>query len=454
MENIFEQKKLAYEEEPKCSRDDVPQESMIEKKLRKLILKQRYINLGTFLKQQQEKYGIEEQDIRELKYLLFKHNDLKEINFIGTDMYANALFLKHKVPYLYRSVGMDTKEDSIFGDADIEYIDHTKEIFRECLKQIETGGKGNLFSYSKCFGKMLYKYATLQEDNSTIVIEVRKDAIVNAISGNGKYFISIQRYMREGVVQNEKNSFYFAIDMSNARDNNVECLKYWITEFLGKQKWHRHKDIVDPIGDAEVVCNFTNKPKTQCENTEDDDGVQRFEFNQAEFCVLLYKYFSEYAAVKRDEAWFNQFIDNTLKTLEKDHNKLKRYYKNIIFISNSLQDINFDNIKIKNIEEEFIDINIKNIEEEFVDIKNKNIEEEFVDINIKNIKGILNMIDWKNEIKYMSRRKGEVQEQKREPTHMEVYKGDNAEEVSKQWKYILFSAIEKKYLYIDYSNWK
>lgn len=35
---------------------------------------------------------------------------------------------------------------------------------------------------------------------------------------------------------------------------------------------------------------------------------------------------------------------------------------------------------------------------------------------------------------------------------MKVYKGDNAEMLSKQWKYILFSAIERKYSHIDYSN--
>ena len=48
------------------------------------------------------------------------------------------------------------------------------------------------------------------------------------------------------------------------------------------------------------------------------------------------------------------------------------------------------------------------------------------------INDILDMLDWENEIRYMSRRKGETKEQNREPSHMEVYKGDNAEMVSKQ----------------------
>lgn len=406
MENIFEQKKLAYEKGQKCSWDDVPQESIVEE-LQYLILQHRYINLGAFLKQQQEKYGIEEQDIIELKDLLFYYNDLKEINFIGTDMYANALFLKHKVSYLYRSVGRDTKEDRVFGDADIEYKEHIKTIFKECLNQIETGGNGKLFSYTKCFGKMLYKYATLQWESSNIVIEVRKDAIINSISEYGKDFICLQKYTRKCATKDGKSGLpYFSIDMSNARDNSVECLKFWITEFLGKQEWYWHKDIVDPIGDAEVVCNFTNK--SECRNAYD---VKRIELSSDEFCVLLYKYFSKYAEKINDKCWFDNFIANTLDTLKDYQNgELKGRYEKII-------------------------------SDELLDQKEK-------------VENILEMIDWENEIEYMSRRKGEIQEQKREPSHMEVYKGGNAEEASKQWKYILFSAIEKKYSCIDYSNWK
>ena len=36
---------------------------------------------------------------------------LKEINFIGTDLFANVMFIKNEVPYLYRSVGKDTNTE-------------------------------------------------------------------------------------------------------------------------------------------------------------------------------------------------------------------------------------------------------------------------------------------------------------------------------------------------------
>lgn len=410
MEDIFEKVREAYENGQTCLWN-VPQESKLEEKLQYLILQQRYKNLDVFLIKQQEKYGIDEQGMEELKELLFYYNDLKELNFIGTDLYANALFFKHKVPYLYRSVGKDTDKDRIFGNEHIEYAEHTKTIFRACLKQIETGGKGQLFSYSKCFGKMLYKYATLQNSNSTIVIEVRKDAVVNAISENGKDFVSIQKYIRKCTRKNGESGLpYFAVDMSNARDNSVDCLKYWITEFLGEQIWHQYKHIVSPVGDAEVVCNFTNTP--QCGNTEVDDGVKRFVFHQDEFCVLLYKYFRKYAGENsdKDKCKFEKFIAATLNTLQGYQNgDLKRYYERIIA----------DDLQVQ---------------------------------NMKEINDILDTIVWENEKKYMSRRKGEIQ--KCEPYPMEVYKGNYAEAISKQWKYILFSAIEAKYSHIDYSGWK
>ena len=399
MENTFEKMKT-------CSWNDNTPEDSIEKRLQCLIKQQRSINLDTFLRRQQEKYEIEDKDIEELKQLLVDYNDLKEMNFIGTDMYANAVFFKHKVKYLYRCVGQDTDEDKILGDADIKYMKHTKTIFEECLKQIEPGGKGKLFSYTKCFGKMLYKYATLLYENQKIRIEIRKDSIVNAISEDSENWISIQKYTRECTKQDGRKGRlpYFAIDMSNARDNSVKCLKYWITDFLGEQEWNWNKDIMDPIGDAEVVCNFTNQSK--CGN----GNVQRMEFDRESFCMLLYKYFLKYAEKSGGEEWFKRFVVWTLDSLENiQDGKLKRYFDKIIKDSKCLDKEN-------------------------------------------QVNTILGMIDWDNEIKYMSRRKGENQGKSNEPAHMEVYKGGNADEYTRQWKDILFSAVEGKYSYIDYSN--
>ena len=407
MESIFDKVKESYENGQECLWN-IPEESKVEEKLQYLILQQRYKNLETFFKKQQDKYEFDDQETQELTELLFYYNDLKEINFIGTDMYANALFLKHKVPYLYRSVGKDLKDGRIFGNADIEYTEHIKEIFKECLNQGKPGGQSELFSYSKCFGKMLYKYATLLNLNSEIEIEVRKDPIVNAISEDGKDFISIQKYMRECTKKDGTNGLpYFAIDFSNARDNSFDCLTYWIDKFLGQQKWHLRKKMWSPIGDAEVICNFTNK--LPCGDVEVDESVTRFSFSIEKFCVLLYKYFSQYAEKNGcdSKCKFESFIKKTLNTIKYD--ELQKYYCNIITAS----------------------------------LKNNNLE---------SINDILKMIDWENEKKYMSRCKEGKQEQQDKPLHMEVYKGDNAEEISRQWKEILFSAIEGEYSHIDFSN--
>lgn len=407
MEEIFEQIKKMHENRL-TNLWDIPENIAIEEKLQHLILKQRYLNLKEFLEKQKKKY--EDLDIDELQELLFFYNDLKEINFIGTDMFANALFLKNKVPFLYRSVGKDTFKDKVVGDEELAYSKHVQEIFKKCLSQIETGAKGELFSYTKCFGKMLYKYSNLKSDSANTIIEVRKEAITNAISEDGKDIMSIQRYIRNCTIQNGKSGLpYFTIDMSNARNNSIECLKYWITEFLGKQEWRWHKDIVDPIGDAEVVCNYTNELK--CKNIKLYDSVQRYEFTRDEFCILLYKYFKEYSAKNETEKWFSRFISKTLDTLG-----------------------NFQDGSLKGFYEKVIEDNLPEIDNE-------------------KINKILKMVDWDNEKRYMSRRKGETKEQNREPSPMGVYKGDNAEIVSKQWKDILFSAIERKYSCIDYSNW-
>lgn len=60
-------------------------------------------------------------------------------------------------------------------------------------------GKGNLYSYSRCFGKMLYKYANILflSDRKT-EIEIRKDVYVNTVSEDGYHTEkSLQKYIRE-----------------------------------------------------------------------------------------------------------------------------------------------------------------------------------------------------------------------------------------------------------------
>lgn len=84
----------------------------IEELMQYVILKQRYINLGEFLKEHLKLYKKTEyydaenpenpenkKNFKELQNLMFLYNDLREINYIGTDMFANAMFIKNKVPF-------------------------------------------------------------------------------------------------------------------------------------------------------------------------------------------------------------------------------------------------------------------------------------------------------------------------------------------------------------------
>lgn len=403
MRDIFELIKTEYESNNSVG-FDFEDNIKIEEKIQYLILQQRYTNLGVFLKKQKEYY--EKIDITELQNLLFFYNDLKELNFIGTDLFANAMFIKNEVPYLYRSVGKDTEKEIVLGDEKYQYKNHVDMIMKECLNQIETGGKGRLFSYTKCFGKMLYKYVTLQSENSVATIEIRKYANVNSVF-DGESAMSIQKYTRNcaNKTDEEKSTLpYFCIDMSNARDNKVKYLKEWITDFLGKQEWYWHKDIVDPIGDAEVVCNFTNAIDDN-KNGVLCSKVQRISFNRDQFCTLLYKYFKTYAEKNNIGENFDTFINRSLETLENyEDGKFKNYYSEII----QSQEIDND------------------------------------------ISDILQLINWENEKKYMSRRKGEKIESESKVADMAVYKGNNAELYSAIWKEILFEAVRGKYAYIDF----
>lgn len=393
MEDIFKYLKKYYESEQGGTfLWDTPKNITIEEKLQYIILKQRYLNLGVFLEKQKNRYKYLE--LERLQELLFFYNDLKEMHFIGTDMYADVLFLKSKVPYLYRSVG----KEQIFETEEIEYCKHLKKIFEDCLNQIKVGNKGKMFSYTKCFGKMLYKYTTLIECKKSVTIEIRKEQVINAISKDGNNFISIQEYARNcHMYQEDEKDFlpYFIIDMSNVRDDKVEYLRLWFDEFLGKQDWGYYDDIVDPIGDAEVICNFTNN--LQCNNF---DNVYREDFNRDELCVLLYKYFMKYAEEQRNVDDFNRLVFTTL-----------------------------ENLKIRNIQ--------------FANFYEQIIKDELY-INYEKINSILRMIDWSEEIKYMTRR-----ESNSEIDPMRVYKGDNSEELSGLWKNILFNAIEGTWTYYE-----
>ena len=375
-----------------------------EEKLAYLIIKKRFSNLCKFLKKQKQKYKMLDDDVAELKELWFLYNDLKELNYIGTDIYSNVLFVRHKVPFLYRSVGKDSSGERVLDSCDSDEIG--RKLIKECLEQIKSGGKGKLFSYSKCFGKMLFKYANIIDGSEETTIELRKNTWINSICDENGNHLSLQKYIRKNLESKaEKEEIEipcFLIDMSNARGNKVENLKLWLDTYLGKQEYvKRFEDIYDPIGDAEVVANFTGDLTDSSGKYIMCEEVCRYPFNIEEFCSLLYKYALTYAKEIKIEERFNRFIDRTLKTLpDPETNEYFKLYQ-----------------RVKN--------------------------------NESYCAELLKNIDWENEKIYMPRVKAEKDETTGKIPMIDVYKRKDAESKSSIWKEIVFEALRGKYEYMN-----
>ncbi len=371
----------------------------LEKKLAYLVIKKRYQNLCSFLEMQQKKYNAEKDDIEELKRLWFLYNDLKEVEFIGPDIYSDSMFIKHRVPYLYRSIGRDHESGRALNDGSKQQSNEMgKIIFSECLEQIKTGGKGKLFSYSKCFGKMLIKYSNILWCDTKTQIEIRKDAMINAIKNNSGDEFSIQRYIRE-IKENARDEEIqlFAVDMSNSRDDKVENLKKWMdTFFEEKQNYRYRNNIVDPIGDAEVVTNFTgNTDSVMC------SWVRRYTLNVNEYCTLLYRYALLLSEKINKKDQFVRLVNDAINTMpEHGTNFYYTLYKCII--------------------------------DDKVRVDNGKIEE------------ILNYVDLDNEVYYMYRVKGEKKDSKNKIQLIDIFKEDNLHNTVHVWKFIIDNAISEE----------
>lgn len=451
--NVFEElKKEILDDRSNRSFDDVwkyiennqtEEMQRLVYKMQYLIYKKRYGNLCKYLEKlkesRNEKYK-EKLNIKDaLKYLLFFDNPLNEFNYIGTDLYANALFIQSEVPYLYRCVGKDGAEsedmerfvnessestlDSDEAEKHVDRKDIVIQIFEHVLSQIEFNNSYDarkdaegMYSYSKCFGLSLYKYANLLSRDSSVTFEIREGASLNSV-----FYENEAKSLHEFAVMCSSGDIsiaklpYFCVDMSNARDNDVDKLKIWIKNDMKiKREWAKYiKDIIDPIGDAEVVCNFTGlNNMILCNN------VRRYTIiGRDAFCTLLYAYFKTYA-VKRDEKEkgfnnnFDSFVKNSIETLpipdpDHDPDNIQNYFNSII-----------DNYQLVN--------------------DKLTVGDETI------------CIDWNNEINYMSRKNKKKSDDNQVP-HRIVYKGDNAEWYSAIWKEILFGAVEQKYSNYDYS---
>ncbi len=386
----------------------------LEDEIRYRILQKRFNNLQSFIKIQKSKYALSDADSDELLKLWFLYDDLKEIHFIGTDMYSDVMFIKHKEPYLYRSVGKDcdngqSEEKTIAIVAEAE--SPGKIIIEECLKQIKSGGNGKLYSYSKSFGKMLFKYANIISEKGKTSIEIREKAFVNCVCEN-KQCESMQRYFRKTCEEKFLNSEipYFTVDMSNARGKSVDNMKRWFDDYLGEQKYvKRFNDIFDPIGDVEVVSNYTgvNPKPMMCER------VSRHELNTDQFCKLLYGYGLRYC---------NKIGEETGKT-----NKIDRYKT---YINKSIESIGDDENMFSKMFREF------------------SCDQEESESNTT----LYEKIDWKLERLYMKPQKAENNENIGSVERINTYKKATSEPVSSIWKSIIIEAMRDQYSFTDLSS--
>ena len=378
-----------------------------ERKLAYLIMTQRYRNLCEFLGRQKNKYNLHPSDIESLKNNWFLYNDLRELHFVGTDIYSDAMFIKHKVPFLYRSVGKDAVKESVLeGTTSFNEIGYT--IFKECLEQIKSGGKGKLFSYSKCFGKMLIKYANIRTGETTTIIEIRKESWVNVITRKSGEVMSIQEFIRDALKNGKDVEIpLFTIDMSNARENSVNNLKAWINDFLGEQTYtKRYNDIYDPIGDAEVVSDFTGEIAGEAGSAVMCSEEKRYDLNVEEFCSLLYEYAIKFSE-RRRITYFQTFVETSLKSMPAN-SEYYAFYSNIM-------------------------------------------EKKFVNIDYQKIAALLECIDWDKEAFYMSRVKEEKRESDGNIPSIDIYKEDSSETKSRIWKEIVFEGLRGKYSSINCS---
>lgn len=400
-------------------------------KLQLSIYEQRYKNIKDYIENTTKNLTDSEKDIL-LKYYFFS-NKLNEINFIGTDFYLNTRFIKEQVPFLYRSVGRDSKtgDTSIYRKCKRE--NHIEKILKECIRQIKTGGKGELYSYSKCFGLMLYKYANITSEYKKLTIEIRKDAWLNAIDDENKP-VMVQEYLYK--YENNNNEYklpYFCIDMSNARENSTQYLREWAKEWSKGVKKEKKKngkedyldeeiefrygdDIVDPIGDAEVVTNYTNVID---EKTIMANNVERIELSIGDFCELIYLYFKIYnEKQKNSQERVTNFIKKSIDSLPE----------------NSKQDL----LKILPSELKSLYSTNENTNENQFENHNK----------LRNI--IASCIDWELEKKYMT--KGVNKNQGNNIKIRNIYKSDNASWKVNVLKEILIESVRGEYSYINYGG--
>ncbi|OME52812.1 MULTISPECIES: hypothetical protein [Paenibacillus] len=248
-----------------------------DKKLKIIIFYQRYCIL---IKELLNEYSeLAEEDRKKIvDYYLFD-NRLKELKYLGLGHYYNAKFKKSQAT-LYRSKGRDRIESDYFGAPDS--VEIVKRIFEQCREHINKGtNKVRLYSYSKCFGTVLFKYLSIEKGKISVNLQIIPKNNINVINVNGEN-MSVQQFVRH---QCKDARIDFCIDMSSVRNGKRDNLTIWMKDFLGESSTEIQR-ILSPVSDQEVIAScIPNQEISEC-------------FNEEELIYLLYRYYKKYYEVR------------------------------------------------------------------------------------------------------------------------------------------------------------
>lgn len=307
-----------------------------EQKLQLAIYEQRYENIKLFLSnflefQTSFKLSkLDEQYLEELPAYYFFYNSLNEINFIGPDLYVDVLFPKHTAPFVYHRYTLKERKQLNSSNIELNQNDESflkniscEELMRESLLQLKSNTSGLLSSYSKCFGRVLYKYTTFSPENETVVYEIRKDISMNTVSPNEGEELSLHEFSKGG----KQNLKSLCIDFSNVRDNDRNHLKEWFKSFL-EPDFNYYHDLVDPVGDAELVARF-----------EPSKEAKVYKLNRKQYITLLYKYFEKLAELAANKDFFNSLLKESLENLQNTKNINQSDFDEVIKSCSNDQDI-------------------------------------------------------------------------------------------------------------------
>lgn len=274
-----------------------------EEKLSIDIYRQRYRNLQEYCAR-----FVDAEDRNFLCDYWFFVNGLHEFTFLGPDFCRDICLTPETLPYLYRIGSRDTDITQDKQDNQKEF-DALKTACEQgespiacIISQVDDQISKNVsqtttYSYSKCLGVDLFKYATVQTPSictPKVCVEVRKNAPVNQILFPGKDPEQLNLYAYDLACRKASDSYknfpYYSVDVSqyrkpgDSKEKKKLAIVHWLESFTHK-KHNFYNEIFDPELDREVVRNFQS-----VEICFPGETVERFTFHMDELLILLLKY--------------------------------------------------------------------------------------------------------------------------------------------------------------------